>query len=135
MMSFANSNNFISFSIWIPFDFLLLLPWLGLPKLCWIKVVRVDILFLFLRKCFQVFIIEYDVCSRFVTYGLYYVEMSSFLESFYHKLVWNCVKRFLFFLHLLRWIMWLDVMYHTDWFVDTEKSLHPCDKFHTINWS
>ena len=95
-MSFANSNNFISFSIWIPFDFLLLLPWLGLPKLCWMKVVGVDILFLFLRKCFQVFIIKYDVYSRFVTYGLYYVEMSSFLESFYHKLVWNCVKRFLF---------------------------------------
>ena len=30
------------------FLFLLWLPWLGLPKLCWIKVARVDILVVFL---------------------------------------------------------------------------------------
>ena len=32
------------------FLFLLWLPWLGLPELCWIKVVRVDILVLFLDQ-------------------------------------------------------------------------------------
>ena len=37
---FFNFDCFISFSIW--------LLWLGLPILCWIKVVRMDILVLFL---------------------------------------------------------------------------------------
>ena len=49
IMSSGKSNYFItSFSIWIPFFPLLWLPQLGLPNLCWIKVVRVDILVLFL---------------------------------------------------------------------------------------
>ena len=26
----------------------------------------------------------------------------------------------------------VDVAYHTDWYVDTEKSLHPWDKSHLI---
>ena len=39
------------------FIFLLWLPWLGLPKLCWIKVARVDIfaLFLILEEIFSAF--------------------------------------------------------------------------------
>ena len=37
-----------SFPLWIPVSFLLWLLWLKLPKLCWIVVVRVGILFLFL---------------------------------------------------------------------------------------
>ena len=49
IMSSANSDNFTSFPTWIlKFIFLLWLPWVGLPKLCWIKVVRVNILVLFL---------------------------------------------------------------------------------------
>ena len=48
IMSSANSDSFTSFPIYIPlFLFLLWLPWLGLPKLCWIIVVKVDILVLF----------------------------------------------------------------------------------------
>ena len=43
--------------------------WLGLPKLCWIKVVRVSILYLFL--ILAVFTIEKDVSSGFVIYTLY----------------------------------------------------------------
>ena len=53
IMSSADSDSFTSsFPICIPFSFvflfLLWLPWLGLPKLCWIQVARVDILVLFL---------------------------------------------------------------------------------------
>ena len=57
------------------FHFLLWLPWLGLPKLYWIKVVRVNILVLFL--ILELFIIEYDVSGRFDIYGFYYVEVCS----------------------------------------------------------
>ena len=50
IMSYENSDNFISsFPTCIHlFIFLLWLLWLGLLKLCWIRVARVDILVLFL---------------------------------------------------------------------------------------
>ena len=42
-----------------------------------------------------------------------------------------------FFLHLLRWpfgfiLQFVNMVCYTDWFVDTEKSLHPWDKFRLI---
>ena len=48
IMSSANGDSFTSFPICIPFISFSSLLWLGLPKLCWIAVVRVDILVLFL---------------------------------------------------------------------------------------
>ena len=59
-MSSANSYSLISlfqFGL-LFFPFLLWLPWLGLPKLCWIKVMRVDILafFLILEKMLSAFL-------------------------------------------------------------------------------
>ena len=79
-----------SFPIWIPFlfPFLLWLLWPTLSKLCWIIVVRVDtlVLFLTLGKRFQFFTIEDNVCCGFVKYSFYYVEVcpfyACFLESF-----------------------------------------------------
>ena len=83
------------------FLFLLWLLWLRLPKLCWMVVVRVGtlVLFLILKELFQFFAIEDNVCCGFVIYGFYYVEVCSyypcFLERFYHKWVLNFVKGFL----------------------------------------
>ena len=46
---FCYNDNFASsFPLWIPFiSFLIWLPWLGLPVLCWIEEVRVGILIFF----------------------------------------------------------------------------------------
>ena len=71
--------------------FLLWLLWPKLPKLCWMVVVRVGtlVLFLTLRKHFQFFTSKDNVYCRFVLYGFYYVEVCSFyacfLGGFYHK--------------------------------------------------
>ena len=59
-MSSANSYSLISlfqFGL-LFFPFLLWLPWLGFPKLCWIKIMRVDILdfFLILEEMLSVFL-------------------------------------------------------------------------------
>ena len=55
-MSPGNNVSFTSsFLIWIPFLFLLWLLWLGLPNLCWIKVVQVDIFVSGLRGNFSAF--------------------------------------------------------------------------------
>ena len=65
-------------------------------------------------------------------YGSLYAH---FLESVFHKWVLDFVKSFF----CIYWddrmvfiLQFVDVVYHTDWFVDTEKSLHPCDKSHLI---
>ena len=58
-----------------------------------------------------------------------------FLESFYHKWVLNFVRIFFCIYwndHLAFILQFVDVVYHTDWFTDTEKSLHPWDKSHLI---
>ena len=53
-----------------------------------------------LRGCCQFCTIENNVCSRLITYGLYYVEVGSFyalfLKSFNHKWVVNFVKDFFY---------------------------------------
>ena len=88
------------------------------------------VLFLTLEKYFQLFSMEY-ISWRFVIYGIYYVQVDSlcahFLESFYHKWV-NFVKSFFYIYwddHMVFILQFLDVVYHTDWFVDIEESLYP----------
>ena len=116
------------------FRFLLWLPWLGLPKLCWIKVARVDILVLFLIRG-NSFTVENDICCGFVIYGLYYVEVRSlyahFLERFYHKWVLNFVKTLLASIEMIIWFLilqFVNMVYHIDLFVYIEESLYPWDK-------
>ena len=123
IMSSASSDSLLlpfQFGI-LFFLFLLGLLWLGLPKLCWIKLSRVDIFvsFLILEEMLSPFH-HYAVGCRFDMHGLYCVEVCSlcdlFLKSFFnHKVVLSFVKRFL---QLLRWSYGLnssifDVVYHT----------------------
>ena len=65
------------------FQFGLCFSFLGLPKPCWIKMVIMDLLalFLILDGCYQLSTIGNDVRYEFVIYGLYYVEVSSHLPQ------------------------------------------------------
>ena len=88
------------------FHFLLWLLWLGLPKLCWITVVRMDIhvLFLILEEMLSIFH-HWEWCLLWVCHiwpllcwGRFSLHPLS--RKFYHKWVLNFVKKL--FLHLLR---------------------------------
>ena len=107
IMSSADSESFTSsFPICFLSFFFPSLIAVGLPKLCWIIVLKVDtlVLFLILGEMLSFFTIKNNVCCRLILYGLYYVEVGSFyahfLKSFNHKWVLNFVKAF--FLHLLK---------------------------------
>ena len=72
-MSSANSEFYLFFyqSGFLLFLFLFWLIWLKLSKLCWIVVVRMHrlVLFLTFRKCFQFFTTEDNVCCGFIKMG------------------------------------------------------------------
>ena len=132
---------FLSPFVFLLFLFLLWLWWLGLTKLCWMKVMRVDILILFLileKKCFQVFTVEYDVSCRFVIYSLYYVEVVPSNPTFWRVFIingcWTLSKTFSAYIEMIMSfiLQFVSVVYYIDWFAYTEKSLYPWDKFHLI---
>ena len=57
------------------------------------------------------------------------------LETFYHKWVLNFIENFFCFYrhdHKIFIPQFVNVVYHTDWFADTKKSLHLGDKSHLI---
>ena len=107
---------FLIFQIrFLLYIFILLFTCLGLLRLCWRKVVRVENLSYSrsYRKCFQFFSIK-NICYGFVIYGLYYIEVGSlythFLYSFYYKWVLNFVIIIWFLFNLLAWcIMVIDL--------------------------
>ena len=75
----------------------------------------------------------------FVIYGLYYVEVGSlyahFLKGFHQKWVLDFVKGFFRVYgedHVVFILPLVNVVYHTDGFVDIEEPLHPWDKSHLI---
>ena len=70
---------------------------------------------------------------------LKYVEICSlymhFQEIFHHKLALNFVKIFYgiyWNCHMIFIFQYVYVVYHSDWFVDIENSLHPLNESHLI---
>ena len=123
------------------FLFLLWLLWPKFPKLCWIVVVKVGTLVLFLTsgECFQFFTTEDNVCCGFVIYSFYYVDFApsilAFLRVFIINGCWILSKAFSASTEIITWFLifqFINVMYHIDWFVNTEESLHPWDKAHLV---
>lgn len=114
------------------FLFLVWLLWLGLRVPCWIKVVREDILLLFLTfgQKLSFFTIEYDVTCGFFIYGIYYVEgffpSKSTLLSFVMNGYYTLLNAFSAFIEMVIWffsfLSLTDVRYHIDWFGNIE---HP----------
>ena len=105
------------------FLFLLWLLWLGLP-----------VLFLILEEYFQFFSVEDTVCCGLFMYDFYYVQIcsfyASFLESFYHKCVFNFVKSFFCIYwnnHMVFIFQFVNMVYHIDLWI-----LHPWNKAHLI---
>ena len=123
------------------FFFLLWLLWVDLPKLCWIIVVRVAslVLFLILVEMVSVFH-HWEQCWLWVCHiwpllcwGIF--PLCLLLESCYHEWVLNFIESFFCIYwndHMILILQFFNVVYHIDWFVDTEKSLHPWDKSYLI---
>ena len=56
---------------------------------------------------------------------------------FNHKWILNCIKSFFLYLlssYIVFIFHFVNVMHHSDWFVDIEKSLHPWDKSHLMGY-
>ena len=83
---------------------------------------------------------SFSPLSTMATVGLsYIVEVyflyTHFLESFYHKWMLNFVKSFFCICwddHMICILQFVNMVYHIDWLVYIEESLHPWDKSHLI---
>ena len=130
-------SNLDSFYFFFFFD----RQWLGLPNLCWIKVVDWTSLSCSwsYRKCFQVFTIEYDVSCGFVIYGLNYVEVCSlyahFLENIFHKWVLNSVQIFSASIEMIIWFLFFNLLMWCISLIDLQILNNPCITGVNPTWS
>ena len=143
-MSSANGESFTSFPIWIPFiSFSSLIAVAKTSKLCWMVVMRVGtiVLFLTLGEMFSIF--HHWGCLLWIyhiwlllSWAMFLLCLSfCFLESFCHKWMLNFVKAFLCLYwdcHMVFIFQFFDAAYHIDWFVNIEDSLHLWDEAHLV---
>ena len=141
-MSSANSESFTSFflSAFLLFLFLPWLLWPTLPKLCWIGVVRVGTLalFLILEEMLSIFLplrIMFAVGLSYMAFIMlrHVPSIPAFWRVFYPKWMLNFVKGFFYWDNDMVFIFqFVNVVYHIEWFADIQESLHPWDKAHLI---
>ena len=65
----------------------------------------------------------------------YVPSMPTFWRVFYHKWVLTFVKGFICIYwdnHMVFIFQFVNMVYHMDWFANTEESLHPWDKVHLV---
>ena len=81
-------------------------------------------------------------CCGLIIYGLYYVKVGSFYAHFWRVLIINgcwILKRLFFCIcwdyHMVFIFQFSNMVYHIDWFVYTEESLHPWNKPNLTTWS
>ena len=122
------------------FPFFVRLLWLGLPILCWIEVVRVDILVLFLNLVGRLSAVHpwvlcwLWICHKRLLLCWYMFPLYPLWGEFFSG---RDVEFFqMLFLHLFRWscgftFTFVNVVY-IDWFAYVEPSLHPWNESNLI---
>ena len=132
IMLAVHSDSFTSFPIWISFiSFLIWLAWLGLQKLCWIKVVSMGtlVLFLILDETLSAFQ-HWEWCLLWVCHiWPCYIEVGSLYAHLLRHIINGYEFHQKLFLHLLRWSYGFNFsvvnVYLIDWFVYFEESYIP----------
>ena len=144
-MSSSNSESFMSSLIWIPF-----ISFSSLTALTRTSKVILNnsgdsghpCLVPDLRRCFQFFTVENNVCYRFVIYGLYYDELGSFFAYFLEGFcfcfvlftingcqIYQVLSQHLYD-HMVFMFQFVDMEF--DWCTCIEESLHSGNKSHLI---
>ena len=86
---------------------------------------------------------SFSLLSMMLAVGLSYMafiifkyvpSVPIFWRVFNHTWILNFIKSFFIYWddHMAFILQFANVMYHIDWFVDVEKSLHPWDKSHLV---
>ena len=125
---FSNMDSFISFSS--------LIAVAKTPKLCWIVVVRVGTLVLFLTLGEMVSVFHHWgycllwVCHIYLLlcWGMFLLFLLS--GVFIINGCWILSKAFSSSIEIIIWLLFFNLL--IDWFVDIEESLHPWDKAHLV---
>ena len=119
--------------VFLLFLFLLWLPWIGHVKLCWIIVVRVDILVLFLslEGKLLVFTIENNVCCGLFIYCLYYVKVGSFYTHLLKQIFtvngcWILPKAFSASIEMIIWFLSFNLLIWCITLIDFCVLKNPC---------
>ena len=121
------------------FLFLLWLLWLGLPKLCWIKMVRIGTLILFLIMEDMLF--DLSPWKIMVAMGSLYMalmmlsyvpSMPTFWKAFIRNECWILSKAFSVSIEMIILFFIFQYVNMMNQIAYIEESMHPWDKAHSI---
>ena len=140
IMSSSNSDSFTFFTVWIPFIYSLI----AVTRISKIMLNRSSesgppCLIPDLRGntfSFSLLSVMLAVGLSYITFmTLRYVPSVVTLKHFYPKWMLTIMKSFFCIFwddYMIYILQFVDVVYHTDWFADIEKFLHPWYKSHLI---